>query len=81
MSTSGNEVSASEFKAKCLELMENVRQQRTELVVTKRGKPMVKLVPMDEEAFPEIFGFMRDSGSIHGDILAPLEEAWNAENE
>ena len=39
---------AAAFKARCLTLMENVRSTTEPLVITKRGKPMAKLVPVDE---------------------------------
>ena len=39
-------ISAGEFKAKCLKLMEKVRQNHEEIIITKFGKPMCKLVPL-----------------------------------
>ena len=45
-------VSASVFKNVCLKLMEDVRKHRTPVTVTKRGKPLVRVVPINEEAKP-----------------------------
>src|SRR5258706_64570 len=42
-------IAAAEFKAKCLKLMENVSSTREPLIVTKRGKPLVRLVPADDD--------------------------------
>jgi len=42
------EIAAGEFKAKCLQLMDQVNEEGIELVITKRGKPVAKLVPVDE---------------------------------
>ena len=44
------EIRASEFKAKCLALLDEVAETRREVVVTKRGRPVAKLVPIDPPA-------------------------------
>jgi prevent-host-death family protein len=41
-------IAAGEFKAKCLHLLDEVAKQRAPLVITKRGKPVAKLVPIDD---------------------------------
>ena len=69
----------SKFKAKCLHLLDEVRQNRKEIVITKRGKAVAKLVPVEEKAPPEIFGRMKGSIEILGDIISPIGEIWNAE--
>lgn len=74
------EITAAEFKAKCLKLMDRVEQNRTEVVITKRGKPVAKLVPITDEA-PALFGFMEGTATIKGDILEPTGEIWNAEQD
>lgn len=58
---------AGEFKAKCLRVMEEVRKYRTPVVITKKGKPVAKLVPPDEPK-KSVFGCMRDKIKIIGDI-------------
>ncbi len=67
---------AAEFKARCLELMDKVQQQHTEIIITKRGKPVAKLVPVDNAA-PESFGFLRGTVRYHGDIVTPDHESWD----
>ncbi len=57
-------VGAAEFKARCLELLDRVRETRTEYVVTKHGKPVAKLVPYD--ARPPKTRFI---GSMRGTVL------------
>ena len=52
---------AADFKARCLELMDRVRQTGVEYVVTKHGKPVAKLVPFTENARPSFFGSLRGS--------------------
>lgn len=68
---------AGEFKARCLRVMEEVRKYRTPVVITKKGKPVAKLMPPDEP--PQgIFGCMADTIKIVGDVespvLPPIEE-------
>ena len=69
-------IAAGEFKAKCLNLLDEVAATRKTLVITKHGKPVAQLVPMPTEVDP--FGAMRGSGTITGDIISPLENEWEA---
>jgi prevent-host-death family protein len=73
-------ISAAEFKARCLKLMDTVAESHEPLVITKRGKPLVKLVPIVEDAPKSMFGYMKGTLTIHGDIMAPIDEAWSAES-
>ena len=72
------EVSASAFKDSCLQLIDRVQQTREEIVVTKYGRPVAKLVAFDEGRAP-LFGCLSGSVTIRGDIVAPLNVVWNAE--
>ncbi len=72
-------IAAGEFKTHCLKLMDQVRTQHRSFVVTKRGKPVAKLVPVDEEAAKPLFGSMKGRVRVAGDIVAPTGEAWHAE--
>jgi prevent-host-death family protein len=72
-------ISAGEFKANCLKLMDQVREQRTELVITKRGKPVARLTPVEAEA-PSVFGCMVGTAEIRGDLVEPLVPAGEWEN-
>jgi prevent-host-death family protein len=63
-------IPAGEFKAKCLKLMDQVARSREPIVITKRGKPVAKLVPPDEaEARAPLFGYLAGTVSIQGDIV------------
>jgi len=57
--TVGSPVAAAEFKARCLELMDRVRETGAEYVVTKQGKPVAKLVPYAEPKRRPFFGSMK----------------------
>lgn len=70
---------AGEFKAKCLKLMEQVRQTHEEIVITKFGKPVAKLIPVEAQKKESPFGFLKDSVRIKGDIVAPTGESWSAD--
>lgn len=74
-------VSAADFKANCLRLMDEVAQRRTPLVITKRGKPVAKLVPADDKPI-DIFGRMAGTVKICGDIIGPIEDLdWTGDAE
>lgn len=65
-------IGAGEFKARCLTLMDNVRSTREPLVVTKRGKPLVKLVPADDEK-DDFIGRLEGVFRVVGDIESPID--------
>ena len=71
-------VSAANFKTNCLRLMDEVAQRRMPLIITKRGKPIAKLVPLDDKPI-DIFGRMAGTIKICGDIIEPTDEAWEAD--
>ena len=74
-----SEIGAGDFKAKCLRLIDDVAVSRTELTITKRGRPLAKLVPVDDDA-PPVFGCMAGTVTIVGDIVAPVDVEWEAVN-
>lgn len=67
------------FKARCLKIMDQVRSTREPVTITKKGKPVAKLVPVDE-ASDEVFGCLTGEIEIAGDLLSPLvpPEDWDA---
>jgi len=71
-------IAAGEFKAKCLHLLDEVHQTRKEIIITKRGRPVAKLLPIESE-MPSVFGRMKGTGRILGDIVAPTGEKWEAD--
>jgi prevent-host-death family protein len=72
------ELAAGEFKTHCLELMDQVKVKRMEITVTKHGKPVARMVPIQDKA-PDLFGYLAGSVTYHGDIIAPTGEAWDAD--
>jgi antitoxin (DNA-binding transcriptional repressor) of toxin-antitoxin stability system len=73
-------IAAGEFKQTCLRLLEEVGQSREPILITKRGKAMAQLVPVDPERLEDWRGAMRDRGEVRGDLVAPAVEPdeWNA---
>ncbi len=72
-------ISAAQFKANCLKLIDEVAVTRKPLIITKRGKPLVKLVPIQDETPTRLFGYMKGTGQILGDIVNVPHDAWAAE--
>jgi prevent-host-death family protein len=67
------EVAISEFKAKCLALLERVRQTKKPLRITRFGKPVAEVIPASPDASQGAWiGSMKDSMQILGDIVAPV---------
>ena len=85
MSTSDNSsstsmtVKASEFKAKCLKLMDELSENGGEIVITKNGFPVSRLVPYREKP-NSLFGIDQDKIEILGDIVEPLDTVWEVES-
>jgi prevent-host-death family protein len=65
-------IAAGEFKARCLTLMEDVRSTREPLIITKRGKPVAKLVPADDTK-DDFIGRLEGVFRIVGDIESPID--------
>jgi prevent-host-death family protein len=71
-------ISASEFKARCLELMDTVNDRHDPIVITKHGVPVAKLVPFKEER-PSLVGSMRGTVLWYGDLVSPIDVKWDAD--
>jgi len=71
-------IKASVFKAKCLELMDMVNQTGEEIVITKNGKPVSRLVPYRNQV-DSLFGLHKESVESRGDLLEPVGNEWTVE--
>lgn len=72
-------MAAGQFKAHCLRVMDEVERTRRPIVITKRGRPVAKLVPADPTE-PDVFlGRLAGKIMIVGDIMTPLDplDAWD----
>jgi prevent-host-death family protein len=72
-------MAAGAFKVHCLKVMDEVQSKRQAVLITKRGKPVAKLVPVEKEK-DDIFAFMKGKGTVEikGDIVSPIltPEEW-----
>ena len=64
-------MSAAEFKARCLKVMDDVQATRETVVITMKGRPVAKLVPAEAPARP-LFGCLAGVVEIAGDIESPV---------
>ena len=70
-------IKASEFKAKCLKLMDEVADTGQEILISKNGRLIARLVPYRPK--PEnLFGIDKGKIEILGDIIEPLDVEWEA---
>ena len=73
------EVPASEVKNAWHEYVDRVSQAREEIIVTRYGKPVMRLTPVEPEEQPGIFGFLSGTLLVHGNVVAPSGEVWDAD--
>ena len=70
-------IPAAVFKAECLKLMDEVARTGQPVVITKHGKPVAQLVPVPAEP-SSLFGYMKNTVIIKGDVVAPTDDRWSA---
>jgi len=72
-------VPAGQFKARCLSLIDQVGQTRQAITITKRGRPVARLVPIPDDRPRSLFGWLAGHVVEEGDIVSPTDERWEAE--
>lgn len=70
-------IQAGTFKSKCLQLMDEVHDKHINIIITKHGKPVAKLVPIDDTPV-NFFGCLKNTLTINKDIIAPIDVDWEA---
>ncbi len=74
-------ITDKQFETKCLRLIDQVALSRMSIVITKRGKPVAKLVPTDSKLI-DLFGYMAGTIEITGDTVSPIDDVeWTADAE
>lgn len=74
------QIAAGQFKVQCLKLIEQVQQTKKEIIITKQGTPVARLVPIEAASRREsIIGWMNGSIAINGDIISPSSAIWEAD--
>ena len=64
-------MAAGSFKIHCLSVMDEVQAKRETILITKRGKPVAKLIPADP-CEDDIYNFLAGKGTITGDVVSPV---------
>jgi antitoxin (DNA-binding transcriptional repressor) of toxin-antitoxin stability system len=73
-------IAISQFKSHCLEIIEKLQINQQSVIITKRDKPIAKVVPLDTKKV-SLFGMLKNKAEIKADILEPIDEKWDAEHE
>lgn len=73
------EITVTQFKAKCLGIIEKVQREKEHVTISRHGKPAAAIVPIEEVARGTLFGRSASTTVIHGDIFEASED-WNAED-
>ncbi len=70
----------SEFKAKCLAVLDHVHREGDPVLVTRRGKPLVRVVPVSERSgTPRKLGALSGEATVQGDIVhSKFSEDWES---
>ena len=71
-------MTATQFKNRCLAVLEDVERTRRPLVVTRRGKPVARIGPVTTDLGTPADNPLKDSIEFQDDLVAPIEEAWEA---
>lgn len=68
-------IKASEFKAKCLKIMDEVAETGKSIIITKNGKEVAKIVPVKPKV-KSLYGLGKGKIKILGDIISPIDTEW-----
>lgn len=75
-------VTATEFKAKCLSILDEISTKGGSVTVTKRGRPMATLGPVQQKAFKTSAGMLKGKVDISDELLmADTSHLWNVVRE
>ena len=70
-------IGAAEFKAQSLKLVDHVREARVEYVITRHGRPVAKLGPVESAPQAAFVGSMRDSVLAYDNPFEPIPGTWS----
>lgn len=72
-------MSVTQFKAKCLGVIDQVEKEKSRVTITRHGRPAAELVPVFSSSPGALFGRAKEMTEIHGDLLQ-TDERWDAED-
>ena len=71
------EITAASFRSNCFKILDEVDKKYKEVIITKRGKPIAKLIRYQtNNASDPLLGSLPNAGSTVGDLTEPLEDEW-----
>ena len=73
------EMTVTQFKAKCLGVIDRVEKDKSRVTITRHGRPAAELVPVLSSSPGALFGRSKSTTEIHGELLQ-TDERWDAEN-
>jgi prevent-host-death family protein len=69
------EIKAAEFRINCFKILDRVRDTQQEIIITKRGKPIAKVVHIDQPGKEDLLlGALLGSGRTVGDLTEPVSD-------
>lgn len=72
-------LNTTQFQKQCVHLIQEVHDTQREIVITKRGKPLAKLVAVQDERLLPFIGSLTGVGQTTGDLLEPVEAEWEVD--
>lgn len=70
-------ITAASFRSNCFKILDEVDKKHKEVIITKRGKPIAKLIRYQtNNASDPLLGSLPNAGSTVGDLTEPLEDEW-----
>ena len=73
------DITVTQFKAKCLGVIDKVQKEKSRITITRHGKPAAELIPVSASSPGELFGRSKESTVILGDLMSTGEN-WNAQD-
>ncbi len=71
------EITAANFRSNCFKILDEVNKKHIEVIITKRGKPIAKLVRYETDARSDpLLGTLPNVGTTVGDLTEPFEDEW-----
>lgn len=74
-------IPAGQFKAHCLQLMNDINIKKIGYIITKRGVPVARILPPEETALPQLFGWLSGTLIEENNIIDPIDVDWESMNE
>lgn len=76
-------VPIGEFKTHCYQIFDQAQKDGNPVIITRKGKPIAKILPLDSEIEKDecFFDSLKDSVAIKGDIVSSIDVKWNAQDE